>query len=152
MIGTPLCWMHLLSQKKLRVKTSTIPHAGKGLFVMARRQGPNDIVFRSGDVVVDYSGESITERVLQNRYGEYTAPYGLREGNQIEDGACLRGAGTIANHGTGRRANVRYSFSRAAGKFRLVATKNIRNGQEILANYGNGYKFNEHTTHTTTRR
>lgn len=147
-IGTPYCWIHLLYIKHLRIKYSTNPRAGKGLFVMSKQHDDNEIVFRNGDIIIEYGGEIITNNALDNRYGDYTAPYAIRHGNRIEDGACIRGAGTVINHAPTAQANARFSLSRN-GQFRIIATKNIRNNREIFCNYGRNYRFNEPTSHRT---
>lgn len=156
-IGVPYCFAHLFYQKNLKIKPSTIPNAGKGLFA-AQPRGGNDIVFRKGDVIIGYHGERINKATLDHRYGQYTAPYGLqRQRDQFEDAACKRGVGSLANHKQGSQANARYSVGRDG--MNLVAIKNIRNGQEIFCSYIGGarasragqYRFNEGTTSTTRR-
>lgn len=150
-IGTPYCWTHLLHHKHLRIKPSVVQGAGNGLFAVSPALGNNDIVFKRGDVIIQYDGEVITNKELQRRYGDFTAPYGLSQGNYIEDGACRRGVGSLANHVSSRSANARYSFSTSTKKFRLVATKNIRNNTEVLCDYGGDYHFNEPTQHKTSK-
>ena len=76
-IGSPYCWIHLMSIKHLRIRESNIPHAGKGLFVLDKTQGDNDIVFHRGETIIFYHGEIITRNELERRYGEYTAPLNL---------------------------------------------------------------------------
>lgn len=143
-IGTPYCWIHLLSEKKLRIKESIIQEANKGLFAMDKQAGANDILFRVGDTIIEYGGEVVSRDEIDERYEDFTSPYGLAEGRYGEDGACRRGVGTIANHGGSRRSNARYVLSRGANrKFKLVATKNIRNGSEVLTNYGDDYVLRE---------
>ena len=156
-VGVPYCHVHLFYKKHLKIKPSTIPGAGKGLFA-ARPNAGDDIVFRRGDVVVEYGGESIDRATLDHRYGRYTAPYGLqRRADLFENAACKRGAGSLANHKPLSQANARYSVGR--DRMNLVATKNIRNGQEIFCCYtgaarsrGAGqYRFDEGTTGRTAR-
>jgi SET domain-containing protein len=118
---------------------------------MSKNSGENDIVFRNGDVIIEYGGEVVSDDTLDDRYGDYTAPYALKQGSHIEDGACKRGVGSLANHASQSRANARFSFSRSTNKFRLVATKNIRNNKEIFCFYGRDYRFNEPTSHITKR-
>jgi hypothetical protein len=151
-IGTPLCWVHLLAQKKLRILPSTLPGAGKGLFAVDRKAPTDGILFRSGDLIVEYGGEHVLRATLDERYGSFTAPYGLADGRNAEDGACVRGAGTLCNHGNSRVANARFSHNRAANVFKIVATKTIRNGTEILVNYGRDYRFDEDVRAETTRK
>lgn len=155
-IGVPYCHVHLYYQKHLKIKPSAIPGAGKGLFA-AKPGGGNDIVFRTGDLIIEYGGEAIDTATLDHRYGDYTAPYGLkRQSNQYEDAACRRGVGSLANHKPGSQANAKYSAGRNPARLNLLATKNIRNGQEVCCSYfgarrgqAEEYGFDEGTTSTT---
>lgn len=166
-IGIKYCWMHLLSMKKLRIKESTIPNSGKGLFAIDKTKGPRAIIFKgprrgtdNGETIIEYDGEIINDDELVRRYGEYTGPYATRGGPDInEDGACKRGVGNLANHKTGAQANAKFKH-KLNGRggtfdhFELVATKPIRNDDEIFINYfGRGrrgeYRFDEPITYKT---
>lgn len=147
-IGLPLCWTHLQQQKHLRIKRSEIEHGGKGLFVSYPRRG-NDIIFRPGNIIADYNGESIDEAELERRYGEFTAPYGIRQNRAIRDGACVRGVATMANTLPGKQ-NSNLIYAPRQHMFRLRATKNIHNNDEIYAAYGRSYRHREPTFHLTT--
>lgn len=151
-VATPFCWIHMLRERHLRVRESTIEGAGKGLFAILPKGQPNDIVFRKNDVIIDYAGEAITEAELNQRYGNYTAPYALQSRHYIEDAACRRGAGAMVNHATGNRVNVVFIFNLDSGHFELVAKKNIRNGEELFVNYGKVYRFNEENSRYSTIR
>ena len=163
-IGTPFCYSHLLSEKKLRIKASTTPNAGNGLFAQVSRSATDhSIVFRNRDVIIEYTGETINLNTLRTRYDldpntQYTAPYAyeITANNSYVDSACVRGVAALANHTRMSRSNAKFVKTRNAnGVFngvRLVATKNIRNNREIFASYGADYRFNEPTTHRTTYR
>ena len=62
------------------------------------------------------------------------------------DAALRRGIASLANHTIISRTNARLSFNTDKGI--LKASKNIRNGQEILVNYGADYRFQD-SVHTT---
>ena len=143
-IGTPLCWQHL-RQIGLEIRESEQPFAGKGLF--ACRYRPGRYVFARGAPIVRMHSEKITKRELDRRYGDFTAPYGIEEGEYVEDGACLRGIGMLANHAS-RGANAEYRLHE--GEFWVFARRNIAHGDEILVNYGDEYALHEQgATHTT---
>lgn len=149
-IGLPFCWTHLLNEKKLRIKPSNLPDAGKGLFALKRNAEAGEILFRPGDTIIKYEGEVIDRPVLEQRYGEFTAPYGVQMyKGMFEDGACVRGAGNLANHATGSRVNARLAINTRENRVLLKATKNIRNDQEIFINYGKDYSFSEGTRYST---
>jgi hypothetical protein len=136
-VGTPLCWQHL-RRVGLEIKESAQPDAGKGLFAYQFRQGR--YVFSRGSPIVKMHSEKTTRRELRRRYGDWTAPYGIEEGEYAEDGACLRGIGMLANHSS-RRANAEYRLHE--GDFWIFAKENIAHGEEILVNYGDQYELDE---------
>lgn len=154
-IGSPFCWQHLLLDHEIRVKKSqVIPEAGLGIYALNKRLPANAIIFRNNEKIVDYYGEMITEETLDERYGRAMGPYAHTHLNAprgkppIEDGALKRGVGSLANegiplpphptaHDRARAPNAR--IRTRAGKSYLEATRPIRNGTEILAQYGNFY-------------
>lgn len=150
-IGVPFCWIHCLKHLHLRVLPS--PIAGKGLFARSGRQvDPTKILFRRNDIVCHYEGERVTKTQINNRYGNnnQTAPYGLHiRGNRYENGACKRGIGSLANHSP--HNNVVYKKLLIQGQWVgvLKAIRAIRDGQEVLSNYGSHFVFqNSHRTST----
>ena len=54
-IGTPFCWIHLQYIKKLKIKPSTIPNGGRGLFVVDKSAG-NKLLFFQGDLYILLDG------------------------------------------------------------------------------------------------
>ena len=88
-IGVNYCYTHLLHEKHLKIKDT---NHGKGLFAVDTKKARNAVIFKGrrskrnrfganntipGAVIIDYNGESITKAILENRYGEYTAPYAI---------------------------------------------------------------------------
>ena len=49
-VGTPLCWIHLLHQKHLRIKPSRY---GQGLFASDPKKGEHAVVFRKGQTIME---------------------------------------------------------------------------------------------------
>ena len=139
------CHCHLLSQYHLQIKPSSIPNIGKGLFAINKRALPNMILFCKDDKICDYDGELIHNNDLNERYGLYTAPYGLQLSNRnFLDSACSRGVGSLINHHINHgRINARFSVHPNRRSAVIKATKNIYNGEEIFVDYGNSYAFNE---------
>lgn len=158
LIGLSICWIHLLSNYHLRIKKSTIENAGMGLFVMVKNTPIDDerIVFRNGDKICSYNGEVLTLDEHLERYQRESAPYTaqLNRQNNIqmyEDASLQRGIGSLINHSV-RKSNCRMSIGRGNTNS-FVATKNIKNNQEIFVNYGKAYKFNvAHTKSATNNR
>jgi len=148
----PCCRIHLIKQYFLVIKPSTIPQAGMGLFVHKEGVGNNDIVFRKGDTIVPYQGETLDRQQLLNRYGDKTAPYGLQVKNNVYiDAATERGAGAAANRRA--NANARLTVNTRANSGSLQANKNIRQGDEIFVAYGNTYRMHdEAVAHATNNK
>lgn len=149
-IGLGYCWAHLVKHKHLQIRFVN-DKVGYGLFAY-NGTGNNDVIFHINDTICDYDGERITQEELDNRYGPYTAPYGYtinKSRNIIEDGALHRGIGTMANHTSAKLCNARLSVNKDHTKGILKAHKLIRNGDEILVNYGSDYQFDKQTTFKT---
>lgn len=155
LIGLPMCRPHLEKRYHVEIKQSTIPNAGLGLFVKDRTRDDNEVIFRANDTIVPYSGELLPNgrQTILNRYGMNTAPYGIaisEARGDFEDGALRRGVGTLVNHKPHSQANSRIGITNTQPrKAQIKATKNIRNGQEIFASYGNTYNFNENVETST---
>jgi hypothetical protein len=151
-IGTPYCWSHLLSNHHLRLLPSTVPNAGKGVFVLNKQKPLGDIIIRNDDVVCPYGGELIDEATLNHRYGDKTAPYAIwLSQSRYRDAACARGIGSMINHDS-RRANVVFAVNHRAKTVSIKAKRNLRNGEELFVSYGRNYRFNEGTRYATIPR
>jgi hypothetical protein len=175
-IGLPFCYHHI-KLHNLQIKNSTIPNAGKGLFAFApilergkrtrrRRERPRmqtratrarTVIFNEGNVICNYYGEFINEHELQERYRIHTAPFGVRIiPHQYEDGALFRGMGSLLNHQPEHLANAAFrrvnQTEQEERHIELVATKPIRNGDEIFVDYEDEYILNEPNVEYTTIR
>jgi flagellar hook protein FlgE len=148
-IGSPYCYIHLLLIRHLRIKKSTLPISGNGLFAMNPKAKDNEIIFKKGDTIIDYDGELINDATKTARYGKYTAPYAVECKKDCNvDCACERGVGSNANTNPNHN-NATFSVNRARNTVKIVASKNIRNGDEIFLSYGKSFKLNEPTEHNT---
>lgn len=150
-IGYTYCFSHLLERKKLRIKESTLGNF-LGLFAQDKlNPTDNNILFRKDDVITEYIGEKIDEDELNQRYDIHTAPYSVQlNDDEYVDSALRRGAGSLANRGDARTNNAKLVASR--NKIRIIAMKNIRNGSEILINYGKDYIMNEENVSFKTKK
>lgn len=145
-MGLKHCWQHAVRDLKLRIKTSTMHGAGKGLFAHSREHEPHEWVFRPGEKIIKYYGDVLTGEQANDRYGDGTAPYGFEVGGRTIDAACRRGIGAFANHKAQSRANAKL-----AKNGYLVATKNIKNGSEIFVSYGRDYVLRDPDYEYSTR-
>jgi len=123
-IGLDLCYSHLLSLKHLRIKPSTIPEAGRGLFARNPKVAKDAIIFKTGDVIADYIGETLTAIQLRQRYHGHTAPYTIQLSvgknppatSVYEDCALVRGYAALCNQALRKReqnARLRLEHSRS---------------------------------------
>ena len=150
-IGTAYCWTHLEKIKHLKIRKSSIPNSGKGLFAWDTKQPDDAIIFRVGDTIIEYKGERVSDTVLNERYGKNTAPYAVQATkSSFIDGACNRGVATLSNnsHGTQLYNNATLRPS-GNGGVNIKCIRNIRNKTEILTAYGNAYRFNEPVSFNT---
>lgn len=136
-IGCPMCPTHLRTCLHVKVAPSSIPQAGVGVFAWHPRK--DAAVFQEGHFIIPYAGELIRKKELNRRYGKHTAPYGIQiRPNLFEDGACVRGVGSLVNHSVDKE-NVHYL--RYRGRIYIVAKRDIHHGEELFANYGDTYSF-----------
>jgi len=172
-LGGPYCYAHAKKILHVTLKPSSIPNAGTGMFACG-----NGVVFDYGDLIAPYFGELVTKSELNRRYGsqdDIVAPYASAKNERwFEDAACKRGIGAYPNDkDQGRRIPVAQRKSNAQIEFRRInpnqvkeinaqsytpyknailgifATKQIRDGEEIFAEYGKGYwedKISKHKT------
>lgn len=121
----------------LKVKKSTLPDAGKGLFTLS------DI--KKGQIVCEYEGERITwkqaiERNDENK-GGYV--YYINKNNCIDAFQFKTTFGRFANDasGVGRIEGFRNNstYDVVKNKVYIRATRNIVSGSEIFVSYGRAY-------------
>ena len=154
-MGLNLCWSHLESEKHLKIQESTIPGAGKGMFAWVPAPLREEWVFKKGQTVCEYIGETVTNAESTKRYGrESTAPYsvGIPHTRSDIDSSCMRGYGAFTNKGNAYNSN-RFPSNvqwKAVAKTRtkpaivkFIAHRNIAHGEELLVHYGNAYTIDE---------
>lgn len=121
----------------LKVKRSTLPGSGKGLFT--RRD------IRKGERVVEYQGEIINDRECARRAQEDKIGYVLwiNRHRGIDAYHCPDALARYANDARGLirvngiRNNSEYEIE--GGRGYIIATRNIKAGSEILVSYGAEY-------------
>jgi SET domain len=153
LIGLDLCWIHLRSEKRLRIKDAGI--LGKGLFA---DNGTNlrSLVFNIGDNIIENDGEPLNAAQKMQRYGNRTSPYlvGFDE-DTFYDCAVHRCAAGLINHICHSQANVRFSTNHHNSGVRIRAIKRIYNGTQLRVSYnselGNAaYIMNENNVRIST--
>ena len=126
------CWSHLSSERGLRIKTSTVPCAGLGLF--ASKDLPKDHK-------VDYTGDRVPLN-SDNDGGVYFLE--TKKTEAIDAARSNAGEGRWVNdpRGTAQAANAEFTLYTPPGGQRragLRTTRPILKGEEILVKYGAAY-------------
>ena len=126
------CWCHLSSERGLRIKPSTVPGAGLGLF--AAKPHPEGLF-------IDYTGDRVP-LASERDGGVYFLQTKLSEA--IDAARTNAGEGRWVNdpRGTAQAANAEFSLYTPPGGQRragLRTTRPIVKGEEILVKYGDGY-------------
>jgi hypothetical protein len=148
-VGLPVCWSHAIKYYHVKIKDSE--GRGKGVFAWNPKTGRP--IFKKGDYICPYYGEMGYKKDFkrrrewqrkngQNKYGVGIYELDAKE-DKMEDGACQRGLGSIANApNIGEQANARLMFDPEEGGY-IEAAEDISHGEEILVKYGGGYSFQE---------
>ena len=129
-------------------------------------------------VIAYYDGEEVDDAILNERYGNVTGPYSIRDDKNTKrnlkpmDAALQRGLGALVNH-TSKEIESNATFAGAQTSFgnltyAVVATKKIRASgaksikdilrldrkkrKEILLSYGKDYRFDEQVQFKTTMK
>jgi len=138
-IGVKLCWQHLLGLKHLRIKQSTVPGAGKGVFAVDPHRPAGAVIFAKGsNVMIPFDGEKMSLAASKQRYKKHEAyaRYAILDSKDVVfDAACMRSVGSIiASNISNRRgaSNVVYNSNKI-----LEATRDILNGEELLTSFKN---------------
>jgi SET domain-containing protein len=129
--------------------------AGFGVFAM--RSTKNKIVFKKGNMIAKYNGEFLDNTVYKIRYKNIYGPYGVYLNDTIIllndgpyaiyfnrthtiDSACMRSSASLINHKKKREGSNAWFYSRKNGLF-VYALRDIKEGEEIVADYGDDYLF-----------
>ena len=121
------CWHHTLRDDNLRVKQSTVPAAGLGLFTGAKpmKKGAS----------IPYTGQDLSRRAIDRRYGDATAQYTLCRAQSCRDARRTDEPGLARWINDSRGTpNVRLT-----GAFTAKATRRIPPHTELFASYGADY-------------
>lgn len=134
------------------LKKSTIPNAGLGVFAYDPHVCADCIVFKRGDVVTVYGGRVVPKlsdlRIIKgNDYILMVTRTHFIDGHpselkrKIQRKSCERhylGSYINSYRGTGRLSNCKMmSVARKKdGLINIVATRTIRNNEELLMSYG----------------
>jgi SET domain-containing protein len=123
----------------LKIKESQIPAAGMGLWA--------EKDFKRGESIVKYDGETITwkecnrRNMAQEGYGCYYLFINKRKCVDAQYSTWAQGR--YANDAAGfhriegLRNNARYEIRK--GEAYIIASRNIKAGEEILVSYGRAY-------------
>lgn len=141
------CWQHSIKNLGLKVKKSTIPGAGQGLFTAKR--------FDANSRMIEYKGEKLTKKELDRRYpGDTVADYTIQVNRKWFVDARNSPTSSIARYANDARKNrtrqtnnaklVRHRIGKGATSARdkvfIDAKSNpIPKDKEVLVNYHENY-------------
>jgi hypothetical protein len=128
------CWQHRLKIEGLRIKPSTVPNGGLGLY--AGRE------FSRGEQVTIYCGDIIEGNTqAQEEYKDSKYLLQLKENKSIDAARTNTADGRLVNdaRGTVYTNNVLFCISRGGNNVAIRANRMIKKGEEIFAAYGRGY-------------
>ena len=133
------CWLHLQRIRNLRIKKSTLPRAGMGVFI-AKQAMPR------GATVAEYEGPRLMfdPRTEDAPGGEYHLQ---SKRDTIIDGSSSHNIGSYVNdcRAANRRAgeckgcNCRFSCNRQTGCVKIVTTKRVAPQAELFVPYSRSY-------------
>jgi hypothetical protein len=127
------CWIHLQQMEGLRVRTSTVPGIGKGLFAMR--------FIAKGSKIAEYSGDlfEITDEYDETKGSKYV----------LEINSELLVCAARTNAGVGRWANdarqtaesdnAYLSCDQSAKRASIKASRDIQSGEEIFVPYSDEF-------------
>jgi len=124
-----------LLENILRVRKSTLPGAGQGLFTSQ--------FIPKGTRIVEYKGKVTTWKEVDHGEGTNGYIYYIRRDRVIDAGRHKKALGRYANDGRGlyRIPGIvnNATYVEDDGKVFIEATKDIPAGKEILVSYGKEY-------------
>ena len=144
----PYCRRHLASEYKVKLAPTSLrrPDGRRyqflGIFAVGQ---PGERVFVEGETMMPYLGEiGHNYDWLLERYGDSTVPYGFKHNGRqyYTDSALLRGAAASINMATPEQSN-NVAFENTMPLARIYALRDIYDGEELLLDYGDSYRFGE---------
>lgn len=141
----PYCWIHTRTEMNLRVKPSKIKNAGLGLYVDKPGVKKGKVVIKKNHKVCDYTGPIKTKNQIEKKYpGNKLAKYAIpiHNGYYIDPIYTNSGVGRYANdanNNTRYNNNAKFNSYPKEGRVEIKAKKNIKQGQEVYADYGPSY-------------
>jgi uncharacterized protein len=131
--------MTIVPESKLLVRESLIPGSGKGLFTT--------VDIKKGTPVIQYTGEMLTWNQVQRKYKgdilEALYLFHLGPNKWIDAQDLPKAKARYANDAKGfvkvKSLNNNSEYQIIDGKAFIVATRDIKAGEEIFVDYTQGY-------------
>jgi SET domain-containing protein len=122
-------------ESHLRIKKSTLPHAGKGLFTR--------LFIPKGSRIVEYTGTITTWKEVAHHEGKNGYIFYVKRNHVIDAAPHPKALARYANDAMGlsrvRGVSNNAAYFEEGNKVYIVAKKNIPAGAEILVGYGKEY-------------
>jgi len=133
------CWVHRAQLDGTRIKASSVPGAGKGLWAATRD-------FRRGEVIAQYTGDLVPTAGGGQADGFGGSHYVLElsEAVSIDAARTNTADGRMVNdaRGSGQRPNCRFSVDQRTKRATLRAVRHVKKGTEMLVSYGRSFWTN----------
>jgi len=133
------CWIHTKAKAGVKIKKSTIPGAGMGLFATKE--------FRSREKICDYGGKLMSKEMSDKIDSGYAV--GVSDGKVRDSASTQAGIGRYANtcrtknkrekDCKGNNAELVESSMGRRVHLETIDNKRIKKGDEVLVRYGRGY-------------
>lgn len=142
----PHCSLHTPRLDRVVIAPSNIEAAGKGLFAVDISTDKNVVVFKKGEIMMEYSGEIRGLDLLKDSNEELIYAMESKIGRFIDARKPYSGNARYINdcrcanrrRGECEGQNARFIVV-DSGRVFVQATKHIMNGEEIYASYGSDY-------------
>lgn len=113
------------------------------MFAEKWREKGDGVVFKKGEEVTKYSGKILNKKKLDKKFpGDTIAEYVIQvtKDHYIDAQKPTSCLGRFMNAATNRRRpNAKFARGTSRSKaIKIMATKNIKNGEELFASYGEG--------------
>jgi len=126
-----MCHIHLSQKEHLRVKESTIPNGGLGLFTEKHLTRGNDVAEYTGEKVVNPDSQWLSNYAVQIKKNPPT---------YIDAKKTNTAVGRFANNAPrGEQNNSQFVYDARGRKLHIRATKPIPKNSEITVAYGRDF-------------
>lgn len=127
-----LCWQHSMIDLGIRVKKSTIPNAGFGLFATKDMKKDHKIG--------EYNGIKMTKKEVDTKY-KGTAEYVICDKNRCIDGSHPNSSFVRYMNRAPKKPNAKFKNMNNNHQISVKTTKHVPRGSELFVKYGRAFQI-----------